>query len=57
MQIAIATTAIENVPFMGTEHGLIPSLKQHGIEAEFVIWDDDYIDWSRYDTILSDMHL
>lgn len=57
MQIAIATTAIENVPFMGTEHGLIPSLKQHGIEAEFVIWDDECIDWLRYDTILSDMHL
>ena len=52
MQIAIATTAIENVPFVGTEHGLIPSLKQHGIEAEFVIWDDDCIDWSRYDAVL-----
>ncbi|MAU13069.1 MAG: hypothetical protein CL607_24845 [Anaerolineaceae bacterium] len=52
MQIAIATTAIDNVPFVGTEHGLIPSLKRHGIEAEFVIWDDECIDWSRYDAVL-----
>lgn len=52
MQIAIATTAIDNVPFIGTEYGLIPSLKQHGIEAEFVIWDDDCINWSRYDAVL-----
>lgn len=52
MQIAIATTAIDNVPFVGTEYGLIPALRQHGIEAEFVIWDDDSIDWSHYDAVL-----
>lgn len=45
MQIAIATTAIDNIPFVGTEYGLIPSLKQHGIEAEFVIRDANDIHW------------
>ena len=52
MQLAIATFAINGAPFKETDFSLIAPLKQSGIEAEFVVWDDAAADWSGYDAVL-----
>ena len=52
MQLAIATFAINGAPFKETDSSLIAPLKQSGIEAEFVVWDDAAADWSGYDAVL-----
>ena len=31
---------------------LIPELEKHGLSAEAVIWDDDTVDWAKYDCLI-----
>ena len=51
MRIALATCAAlpDGWP---DDHILAGALRDRGAEAEFAIWDDDAVDWSRFDLVM-----
>ena len=34
------------------DHLSVAPLRDHGIEVEWVLWDDPAVDWRRYDAVI-----